>query len=123
MLQEFGPKHEDPDLGLHDLTEAVQQQQLEGIYYICPHKALPRGHLMTYPYEVSREGNVEVLSECEEFPDLGGVLSGKPAVGWYPTPSLSERKAQCNLKKEMFVCQSVGCIASIVLNVGRCLPF
>lgn len=35
-----------------------------------------RGHLMKYPVEVDRKGKVRPLPGSEEFPDVGGHITG-----------------------------------------------
>ncbi|XP_057462341.1 phospholipase D gamma 1-like [Actinidia eriantha] len=36
------------------------------------------GHLLKYPVEVDRTGNVKPLPNCREFPDVGGTIIGSP---------------------------------------------
>ena len=36
------------------------------------------GHLLKYPVEVDRTGNVKPLPDCREFPDVGGIIVGSP---------------------------------------------
>ena len=35
-----------------------------------------KGHLLKYPVEVDRKGKVTSLSGCENFPDVGGNVTG-----------------------------------------------
>ncbi|KAK2974522.1 hypothetical protein RJ640_002427, partial [Escallonia rubra] len=35
-----------------------------------------KGHLLKYPVEVDRKGNVNPLPGCETFPDVGGSIVG-----------------------------------------------
>lgn len=37
-----------------------------------------RGHLMQYPVQVSRDGKVSALPDCDSFPDVGGKILGSP---------------------------------------------
>ena len=121
-LQDLGPEHE--DLGTSGCMTSLRQlgsSNWRAFTAPDPQKALPRGHLMTYPYDVSREGNVEVLSDCEDFPE-GGCSRANQWGGTRPC-SLPKRKPLSAMSVKMSVCQSVDCIASITLKEGRCLPF
>lgn len=35
-----------------------------------------KGHLLKYPLEVDRKGKVNPLPGCQEFPDMGGKITG-----------------------------------------------
>ena len=39
-----------------------------------------RGHLMLYPFKISRKGTVGALPGYETFPDVGGKVLGAPTT-------------------------------------------
>ncbi|KAF2319874.1 hypothetical protein GH714_019912 [Hevea brasiliensis] len=48
--------------------------------YVAEENKEMRGHLMQYPVQVSRDGNVSALPGHETFPDVGGKILGSPTT-------------------------------------------
>ena len=38
-----------------------------------------QGHILKYPVQVDKNGNVSSLPDCENFPDAGGKILGTPS--------------------------------------------
>lgn len=45
--------------------------------YVAPEVTDMKAHLVAYPVRVGGDGSVGPIPECEEFPDVGGLIVGK----------------------------------------------
>ena len=46
--------------------------------YTAPEVTNMKAHLVAYPFLVGEDGSVGPIPEFEEFPDVGGLIVGKP---------------------------------------------